>query len=82
MSLTYVDMAGGKCSVQSSPMDSRLQFKAVIVSDQSAPCFCLVHSPEREDPGCWDSEGNCSQIPNWTHHHHNRRSSVTFSGLS
>lgn len=48
MSLTYVDMAGGKCCVQNSAMDCRLQFRAVIVSDQSVPCFCLVHFSEQK----------------------------------
>lgn len=56
MSLTYVDMAGGKCCVQSSPMDCRLQLQAVIVSDQP------VHLSEAEDPGCWDSWGKITAL--------------------
>lgn len=58
MSLTYVDMAGGRCCVQSSAMDCRLQLKAVIVRDQSVPCFC----PEREDSGCCHSWGKITAI--------------------
>lgn len=94
MSLTYVDMAGGKCCVQSSAMDCRLQLKAVIVSDQSVPCLCPLHLSEEEDPGCWDSWGKITaigaQIQLWsvaksptgatTTTTTTEKSSVTFSG--
>lgn len=51
MSLSDVDVAGGKCCVQSSAMDCRLQLRAGIVSDQAVPCLCLVHLAEAGDPG-------------------------------
>lgn len=61
-SLTHVDVAGGKCSVQSSAMDCRLQLRAVIVSDQSVPCSCLVHLSEQEDPGSRHSWGKITAM--------------------
>lgn len=42
MFLTCVDVAGGKRCVAEFSMDSRLQLKAVIVSDQSVPCSSLA----------------------------------------
>lgn len=78
---------------QSSPMDLRLQFKAVIVSDQAVPCFSLVRLSEQADPRYWGSLRNhcrswgeavlsCTQTPDWIHQEKRRRLSDAFSSVA